>query len=303
MVVVVENDSRNHSRLLYGRPKLQTRATDLTEAAAPALVSTPEARVEQPPREPRGLSLPVVLGASTLVHGAVIGAMMLLPTHAVGIEPAPMELSIEIEAPAPPPPAPPPVEEVVEPPPPPPAAAVTEAAPPPRQERRVETVAEPAPPAPVLTGGEDGPADWEMDPGEEGGRLGGTPGGTGDGVGGPASEAAPEAAPVPTGPSRAELRARVMGYIRGLSGSLGGRVSYPLAARRAHLQGVVILRLRLAQDGRILGVRVSRTSGHDVLDDAALASVRDVGSLPAPPHGVPWDEERELPVPIRFQLQ
>lgn len=279
---------------------MQTRATDLTEAAAPALVSTPEARLEAPLRGPRALSLPIVLAASTFAHGAVIGGLMLLPMHAVGIEPAPMELSFEIQEPAPAPP--PPVEEVVEPPPP-AAATVAEATPPPRRERRRQPVAEPAPPAPVLTGGEDGPADWEMDPGEEGGRLGGTPGGTGDGVGGPASEAAPEAAPVPTGPSRAQLRARVMGYIRGLSGSLGGRVSYPLAARRAHLQGVVVLRLRLAQDGRILGVRVSRTSGHGVLDDAALASVRDVGALPAPPEGVPWDEQRELPVPIRFQLQ
>ena len=94
-----------------------------------------------------------------------------------------------------------------------------------------------------------------------------------------------------------------MSYIEGLSGSLSGRVGYPLAARRRHVQGVVILRMRLAADGRVLGVRLSRTSGHPILDEAAVASVSRVDLLPAPPPGVPWDDQRELPVPIRFRLQ
>ena len=94
-----------------------------------------------------------------------------------------------------------------------------------------------------------------------------------------------------------------MSYIRGLSGSLAGRVGYPLAARRAHLEGVVVLRMRLAADGRVLGVRMSRSSGHSVLDEAALASVSEIDALAAPPDGVPWDEARELPVPIRFRIQ
>ncbi len=249
------------------------------------------------------MAYPVVLLVSLALHAAVLAAVMALPAERFDIVSTPMELSIEVLEPPP--------EAVVEPEPEPllepepqvaPEPAALAPATPRPERRRVEP---PAPPAPVLTAAEgtDSGAGWGTDPGEEGGRLGGTPGGTGTGTGGPASEAATEPAPVRTGPSRAELRARVMGYIRGLSGSLAGRVGYPLAARREHLQGVVILRLRLAADGRVLGVRMSRSSGHEVLDQAALASVSSLGALPAPPEGVPWDEERELPVPIRFQLQ
>ncbi|MBX3276334.1 MAG: energy transducer TonB, partial [Sandaracinaceae bacterium] len=155
----------------------------------------------------------------------------------------------------------------------------------------------------VLTAaaGAAGGADWATDPGEEGGSLGGQRGGTGTGL----ATAAPQVAlePARTGPSRAELRARVMAYIRGLSGSLTGRVGYPLVARREHLEGVVVLHLRVAADGRVLSVRMARSSGHGVLDDAALASVTSVASLPAPPEGVPWDDGRELPVPIRFEIR
>lgn len=272
-----------------------------TELPTPrGLVDTPGPAIAGGP--PSGLmAYPIVLLVSLALHGGILVAVMMLPVTRFDITPTPMELSIEVLEPAPAPvaepePLPEPEPQVV------PAPAALAPAPPRRERRRVEP---PAPPAPVLTAAEgtDSGADWGTDPGEAGGRLGGTPGGTGTGTGGPASEAATEPAPVRTGPSRAELRARVMGYIRGLSGSLAGRVGYPLAARREHLQGVVILRLRLAADGRVLGVRMSRSSGHEVLDQAALASVSSLGALPAPPEGVPWDEQRELPVPIRFQLQ
>ncbi|MCB9597367.1 MAG: energy transducer TonB [Sandaracinaceae bacterium] len=243
---------------------------------------------------------PVVLLFSLVLHGAVLAAVMLVPVESLDVTVTAVELAfVPVEAPPPPPPEPEPEPEVA---PPEPAAMVPPPETAPRRERRVAEP--PAPPAPVLTAapGTEG-ADWGTDPGEEGGRLGGTPGGTGTGTGGPASEAAPEAAPVRTGPSRAELRRRVMSYIRGLSGSLTGRVGYPLAARRDHLEGIVVLHLRLSTEGRVLGVRMARSSGHEVLDAAALASVGAVDALPAPPEGVPWDEARELPVPIRFRLQ
>jgi len=245
-----------------------------------------------------------VLVASVLAHVAILGAVTLLPPPAYGIVPTPVEISIEIEA------APvaveeepivEPVEEPIEEPIEPEVAAIV---PPPRARVRPQPRPEPAPPAPVLAAPEGaGPGEFSMPAGEEGGVPGGMGTGHGTGTEGAASEASPEVAPVRTGPSRAELRRRVMGYIRGLSGSLAGRVGYPLAARREHLEGVVILRMRLSADGSVLAVRMSRSSGHDVLDEAALASVREISSLSAPPEGVPWDENRELPVPIRFHLQ
>jgi protein TonB len=101
--------------------------------------------------------------------------------------------------------------------------------------------------------------------------------------------------------SRAELRRALAAYIRGtLSRYLNGRIVYPLAASRAGLQGVTTLRVRLARDGRILGVRLATSSGHALLDGAAVDSVERLGSMPAPPVEIPWDESRELPLPVNF---
>src|SRR6185503_3628262 len=103
---------------------------------------------------------------------------------------------------------------------------------------------------------------------------------------------------------RDALRAMLLAYIRGtLSQFLDGRIDYPLAARRERMEGVVVLRVRLARDGTILAVRLSRTSGHDMLDDAAMASVRGLASMPAPPRDIPWDDQRELPLPVTYVLQ
>ena len=125
--------------------------------------------------------------------------------------------------------------------------------------------------------------------------LGGAPGGTGTEV----AAAASEAAEPRHGISRQELRRRVLAYIRQtLSSYVNGRIGYPIAARRGHMEGIVVLRLRLGDDGRLLGVRLSRSSGHGVLDESALADVRGLETLPAPPDSIPWDEGREIPLPV-----
>jgi protein TonB len=103
--------------------------------------------------------------------------------------------------------------------------------------------------------------------------------------------------------SRDDLRRILLGYIRNtLSHFLEGRISYPLAARREHREGVVMLRIRLARDGRILAVRLSRTSGVASLDQAALLSVQALRSMPAPPREIPWDDAQELPLPVTYDL-
>src|SRR5262249_50029780 len=50
--------------------------------------------------------------------------------------------------------------------------------------------------------------------------------------------------------------------------------AYPIAARRAHLQGDVVLRLAVDEAGRLTSVSVERGSGYRILDDAAIASVK-----------------------------
>jgi protein TonB len=254
------------------------------------------------------LAMPLLVVASAFAHGVVLVVLMLLPApERLGPVPTAVELDVLAAAPVlaeppppPLPPPPPPVEPVVVPE---PAAAVT----PPRPRRAEPSPPSadplPAPPAPVLTAGQQGGADWAHPEGQEGGRLDGIPGGTGTG---PAtSEAvAPPAEIGPPGISRAQLRRILASYIRDtLSRYLHGRIDYPLAASRAGMQGVTMLRVRLARDGRILAVRLSRTSGHAMLDDAALSSVQRLGTMPPPPTEIPWDESQELPLPVTFVVQ
>ncbi len=274
-------------------------ADDLELGTAPRLQPTATAT----PQAARALNLPVVLGASIALHAAVLLAVGYLPPPSVYLSSLPTEMDfVVLESPPEPEPAPPEPEPEPEPEiaPPPPAAAPTP--PPPRPTPRA---AEPPPPAPVLTAPESapGPAEWAHPEGEEGGTLGGTPGGTGTGeaVAPAASEATPEPRPRF---SRAELRQRLLGYIRGpLSQHIAAHTSYPVVARREHAEGVVVLRMRLDRTGRVLAVRLSRSSGHPTLDEAALASVRGMQTVPAPPAGLPWDETQELPLPVTYQLQ
>lgn len=49
---------------------------------------------------------------------------------------------------------------------------------------------------------------------------------------------------------------------------------YPLESRRKREQGLVLLRVLLAIDGRVAEISVAQSSGHDRLDQAALAAPR-----------------------------
>lgn len=50
--------------------------------------------------------------------------------------------------------------------------------------------------------------------------------------------------------------------------------TYPMLARRKREQGIVVLRLVISEMGRVTGIAVEQTSGHQALDDAAVSAVR-----------------------------
>lgn len=56
--------------------------------------------------------------------------------------------------------------------------------------------------------------------------------------------------------------------------------TYPLEARRARIEGVVQLRVTLMSDGRLVDARVEQSSGHLVLDRAALELLARASPLP-----------------------
>jgi protein TonB len=75
---------------------------------------------------------------------------------------------------------------------------------------------------------------------------------------------------------------------------------YPGPARRRGHEGTVYLAVEVLAGGTTGRIRVERSSGHPILDDAALQAVREWRFEPAMKNGIPvasWVE-----VPIRFVL-
>lgn len=77
--------------------------------------------------------------------------------------------------------------------------------------------------------------------------------------------------------------------------ALARHLLYPPEAVAQGLEGEVILLLVLNSVGSIESAEVARSSGHPLLDRAALAAARQIGALPGNP--------RQTLLPITFRLQ
>ncbi len=77
---------------------------------------------------------------------------------------------------------------------------------------------------------------------------------------------------------------------------------YPGLARRRGWQGTVTLGLRIEWDGHLEDIRVLETSGHRVLDRAALRTLRKVEKL-SDVSNVLHSAGLNLVLPVEFQLQ
>jgi protein TonB len=129
----------------------------------------------------------------------------------------------------------------------------------------------------------------------------------------------PEAAPVRAEPAlapapseSADVAAVAQPSARAVAASVRGVVSarpryktnpepiYPAVARRRRQQGTVLLSVRVDAAGRPGGIEVRLSSGFPVLDEAAVAAVRDWDFEPGRADGEPVASQVE--VPIRFEL-
>jgi len=77
---------------------------------------------------------------------------------------------------------------------------------------------------------------------------------------------------------------------------LADKLLYPPEAIKQGLQGEAVVLLDIGEGGRIVSVLVASSSGHPVLDQAALRAVRQVGSLSPTLGG------RSILLPVRFRL-
>ena len=75
---------------------------------------------------------------------------------------------------------------------------------------------------------------------------------------------------------------------------------YPHLARKLGWQGTVLLHVQVGADGRCTAVQLQRSSGHTVLDEAALQAVRTWRFIPARQGDRPVNAW--VDVPIRFNL-
>lgn len=75
---------------------------------------------------------------------------------------------------------------------------------------------------------------------------------------------------------------------------------YPEEARAQRMEGVVMLLVSVDAAGRVLSAQLSQSSGHDVLDRAALAAIRTWRFVPA--HQADQAVPATVEVPIRFHF-
>ncbi len=89
-------------------------------------------------------------------------------------------------------------------------------------------------------------------------------------------------------------------YARSIQEIILGNVAYPLEAQRANLTGSVVLSLHLLSSGQLVGVVVSESSGHKLLDNSAIFTVKRLSPYPAFPKGLLL-KEIWVEVPITYQ--
>lgn len=74
---------------------------------------------------------------------------------------------------------------------------------------------------------------------------------------------------------------------------------YPREAKRRNLQGTARVSFTIARSGSVSGVRITRSSGHPELDQAAIDMVRRASPMPRFPADI-RDSKMSLQVPVRF---
>ena len=76
---------------------------------------------------------------------------------------------------------------------------------------------------------------------------------------------------------------------------------YPYEARQKGWEGTVLLMVQVDNNGKPISVDIEQTSGHKVLDDAAVKAVKTWNFRPASLGGL--KVESSVEVPVRFDLQ
>jgi protein TonB len=92
----------------------------------------------------------------------------------------------------------------------------------------------------------------------------------------------------------AEYVKRSLNYIQRL---IKNKLVYPPPARKAGVQGVAEVSFTIHKGGEVSDVKIRTSSGHGILDEAALAAVFAAAPFPPPPAAA------RVAIPISFRLR
>lgn len=200
-------------------------------------------------RDGASRALAIAFVVSILLHAAIFGLLPRLRELAALVPPEPVPLFARVVRPVPPPPAP--AQELRKPAPPPPAVRAPAAESTPAAAPEPERVPAPQAQAPAS----------------------------------PQAEPAPEPAPAPVIVAPAPPPAPTIDpgalerYRQGVIGQAARYKRYPRAAIDNNWEGEVVVRMTIGADGRMVALRVARSSGHEVLDQQALEMFRNAKSF------------------------
>lgn len=111
----------------------------------------------------------------------------------------------------------------------------------------------------------------------------------------PSAKKRPLPPPPPTQPGKAAPATWTQAVKQHLQKLQKSGQFYPAEAIAAGLQGDVEVLFVLDEAGKVVAARVEHSSGHAILDEAALRAVRSLSSVPA-------DAPRQAVLPVRFRL-
>ena len=238
-------------------PPRRPASGDLVELGRTLRVPLLHLRLQRTPNSGMKRRDVIVLGLLVLaLHGAVAYWVYQAPTPPLPVEPPKVPpMTIEFAAPAPPVVEPPPPVPVEPPPPPPPPPVVDELAakPAPKLVPKPKPVPKPAP-KPVAKPTPPPAKPVQAPPP----------------VAAPAPPAPAPAKPAPVTPASANAA-----YLKNPA------PDYPQLAQRRGWEGTVTLRVEVLPSGKPGQIQVQKSSGRNVLDEAALAAVKRWSFVPA----------------------
>jgi len=91
-------------------------------------------------------------------------------------------------------------------------------------------------------------------------------------------------------------------YLAKLSRHLSRFYEYPRRARRLGQEGAPVITFEFRRDGSLVGHSLRKTSGHTLLDEAALAMLKQAAPLPSVPAGMAG-RTFTYALPVRFSLR